>query len=127
MSKRTCDGCGRRVRIGGNRGNLWQFDTASPEGITLELTDGTEHFLCFACVDALPEEPTAAAVDSLPPREESTQSAAPLISPTGVTVGLVSAIVLALIGGVVLDDLTTGLMVGGALGAVIGLLVDRAR
>lgn len=69
MGKRTCDGCGRRVRVGGGIGDLWSFETGSTEGLTLELADGSEFFLCYDCIDRLPddEEVTADHVEALPP------------------------------------------------------------
>jgi hypothetical protein len=60
-----CDGCGREVRIAGGIANLWTLEGDSTGGLTLELADGSEHFLCFSCIERLPEEPTAADVDSL--------------------------------------------------------------
>ena len=33
-------------------------------GMTLEFDDGSEEFLCFDCIDALPDEPTKADVES---------------------------------------------------------------
>ncbi|WP_313692586.1 DUF7561 family protein [Halorarum halobium] len=56
MAKQACDGCGRRVRVGGGIGDLWSFETGSTDGLTLELADGTEHFLCYDCIDRLPED-----------------------------------------------------------------------
>jgi len=61
----SCEGCGREVRIAGGIGNLWTLDRADTGGLTLEFADGSEHFLCFDCVEALPEEPTAADVETL--------------------------------------------------------------
>lgn len=124
MSKQSCDGCSRRVYIGGGRGNLWRFDTASPEGITLELSDGSEHFLCFECVESLPEEPTADEVAALPERQNSTEVAPPVVSGLGVLIGIVGAVLFGVVGGLLLADTTTGIMVGGAIGVFLGLLVD---
>lgn len=50
----TSGPCGARekgVRIAGNIGDLWSFLTSSSSGVTLELVDGFEHFLCFDCVE----------------------------------------------------------------------------
>ncbi len=67
MSRKRCDGCGTAVRVGGGIGDFWTFESGSTGGVTLELTDGTEHFLCFDCIDRLPddEEITIADVESL--------------------------------------------------------------
>jgi len=62
-----CDVCGTEVRIAGGIGDLWSFAFESTQGMTLELVDGSEHFLCFDCIERLPEdgEPTAEDVASL--------------------------------------------------------------
>ncbi|WP_435123838.1 DUF7561 family protein [Halobaculum sp. D14] len=67
MAKRRCDGCGQRVRVGGGIGDLWSFESGSTRGLTLELRDGAERFLCYDCIDRLPDdEPvTADHVDAL--------------------------------------------------------------
>ena len=69
MSADPCDGCGQPVRIAGGMENLWVHDEGAAGGMTLEFPDGTEHFLCFACIEALPEEPTATDVEALDPEE----------------------------------------------------------
>lgn len=74
MTNEPCDGCGADVPIAGGVANLWSF-SGTTGGITLELADGSEHFLCFDCVSRLPDdrEPTAEDVAALPPagsREE---------------------------------------------------------
>jgi len=61
MSKRRCDACGRRVEVPGGVGDFWDFGSsreAGPGGLTLELRDGSEFFLCFECIAALPDDPT---------------------------------------------------------------------
>ncbi|MFB6174175.1 MAG: hypothetical protein ABEI39_05975 [Halobacteriales archaeon] len=65
MAKRTCEGCGREVSIAGGIANLWTFENDATGGLTLEFEDGSEHFLCFACVEELPDEPGAADVTAL--------------------------------------------------------------
>lgn len=60
-----CDGCDREVRIAGGITNLWTMEGDSTGGLTLELADGSEFFLCFDCIENLPEEPTAGDVESL--------------------------------------------------------------
>ena len=65
MAYDPCDGCGESVPIGGGISGMWSSDPRGTGGMTLELLDGSEHFLCFSCIDALPDEPTAADVADL--------------------------------------------------------------
>jgi hypothetical protein len=66
MASEPCDGCGKDVSIGGGIAGIWSTDAQTTGGMTLELIDGSEHFLCFDCIDRLPEEDiTAADVASL--------------------------------------------------------------
>ena len=67
MTKQPCDSCGVPVRIGGGIGDLWSFETGSSGGMTLELVDGSEFFLCFDCIERLPgeDEPTREDVEAL--------------------------------------------------------------
>jgi len=63
MGGDPCDGCGREVSIAGGIGDLWTLSATRTGGITLELADGTEHFLCFDCVEALPDDREVTAAD----------------------------------------------------------------
>lgn len=54
MASETCEGCGDAVKIGGGIANIWTFKHEPTGGMTLELIDGTEHFLCHDCIDRLP-------------------------------------------------------------------------
>jgi hypothetical protein len=67
MTTEPCDVCRRKVRIGGGIGDFWSFERGSSGGMTLELADGSEHFLCFDCIDRLPadREPTRTDVEGL--------------------------------------------------------------
>jgi len=67
MATRPCDGCGVDVTIAGGIANIWTQEATGTGGMTLELVDGTEHFLCFDCIDRLPddEDVTADHVDEL--------------------------------------------------------------
>lgn len=68
MTRSTCDGCGRAISVAGGVTNLWTFgdrDGSDGTAMTLELADGTTHTLCFACLEALPEDPSAADVEAL--------------------------------------------------------------
>jgi hypothetical protein len=72
MSSQHCDGCDKSVHIGGGIGDFWTFESGSTEGMGLELADGSEWFLCFECIDQLPEDRdvTAEDVESLEARAE---------------------------------------------------------
>lgn len=67
MSKEACEACGRDVHVAGGISGLFQTDHEPTDGMTLELADGTEHFLCMECIGRLPEdrEPTAEDVAAL--------------------------------------------------------------
>ena len=65
MASQPCDGCGESVRIAGGIANLWTLEKDTTGGLTLEFEDGSEHFLCFSCVEKLPDHPAAADVASL--------------------------------------------------------------
>lgn len=68
MGKRTCDACGTGVRISGGVGDFWDFGSLPKEasgGLTLELNDGSEFFLCFDCIERLPDDPTREDVAAL--------------------------------------------------------------
>ena len=62
MAKQTCDGCDARVSVGGGAETLWTSGE-SPGGISLTLADGSDHFLCFDCVERLPDDRDATAAD----------------------------------------------------------------
>jgi hypothetical protein len=63
MATEPCDGCGETVKIGGGIANLWIFDQEPTGGMTLELVDGSEHFLCYDCIDRLPDDREVVAED----------------------------------------------------------------
>ena len=65
MASSPCDGCGCDVRIAGGIANLWTFGGDDADGLTLELADGSDHLLCYDCIDRLPDDPTAADVAAL--------------------------------------------------------------
>ncbi|MFB6146068.1 MAG: hypothetical protein ABEJ08_00085 [Halobacteriaceae archaeon] len=65
MAGTRCDACGTEVRIAGGIAELWTGSHTTTGGMTLELADGTEHFLCFDCIEELPDEPTADDVEAL--------------------------------------------------------------
>jgi hypothetical protein len=63
MATEPCDGCGDTVKIGGGIANLWTFNHEPTGGMTLELVDGSEHFLCHDCIDRLPDDREVVAED----------------------------------------------------------------
>ncbi|WP_435155694.1 DUF7561 family protein [Haladaptatus sp. DFWS20] len=65
MATEKCDGCGEGVPIAGGIANLWNTSPQSSGGMTLEFEDGSEHFLCYACIDQLPDFPEAADVAAI--------------------------------------------------------------
>ncbi|MGM0398938.1 MAG: DUF7561 family protein [Halobacteriota archaeon] len=60
-----CAVCGRDVPIAGGIANFWTLDHTETGGMTLELADGTEHFLCFSCMESVPDDPTEADIEAL--------------------------------------------------------------
>lgn len=58
MTTEKCDGCGAGVPIAGGIANLWNTSPQSSGGMTLEFKDESEHFLCYACIEQLPDFPT---------------------------------------------------------------------
>lgn len=63
MASEPCDACGDDVPIGGGIGAMWSSNPRGTGGLTLEFSDGTEHFLCFDCIAELPDDPAAADVE----------------------------------------------------------------
>jgi NAD-dependent dihydropyrimidine dehydrogenase PreA subunit len=75
MGKRRCEGCGEAVTVAGGIASLWSGGTDATGGMTLEL-DGGDCFLCFDCVERLPDDRTITAddVQRLPPADEREES-----------------------------------------------------
>lgn len=68
MGQDSCDGCGRRVSVAGGVANIWTFgqkDGSEGTAMTLEFEDGSEHLLCYPCLEVLPDHPTAGDVENL--------------------------------------------------------------
>lgn len=65
MATEQCDACGREVPIAGGIANLWSFGGDETGGLTLELEDGSEFFLCFECIQTLPENPDRTDVEAI--------------------------------------------------------------
>jgi hypothetical protein len=63
MTTRQCDGCGDEVSIAGGIADIWTLESSTTDGMTLELADGTEHFLCFTCLERLPDDEEVTADD----------------------------------------------------------------
>ncbi len=64
MSGDPCDACETEVSIGGGIAGIWSSNRGTG-GMTLEFDDGSDFFLCFDCIEALPEEPSPADVAAL--------------------------------------------------------------
>jgi hypothetical protein len=58
-----CDGCGDPVNIGGGISDFWSVTSGPTGGMTLELVDGSEHFLCHDCLGRLPDDSDLTAED----------------------------------------------------------------
>lgn len=127
MTTEPCEACGQSVHIAGGVANLWELDAGHGGGMTLELEDGTERFLCFECVEALPEETTRADIDSLDrtagsdaePTEAYTvdESGVSAAIPAGLTVGAVVGAAV----GFVLGDVESAAWLGATVGVLVGL------
>jgi len=63
MARQPCDGCGKQVSIAGGIANIWTLEKDTTGGIDLELADGTDHFLCFECIERLPDDHDVTAED----------------------------------------------------------------
>lgn len=59
MSTEQCDACGAEVGVAGGISGMWNTSHEPSGGMTLDLDDGSEHFLCFDCIEQLPDHPTA--------------------------------------------------------------------
>ena len=60
-----CDACGREIEIAGGVANIWDSEPRQTGGLTLELADKSEYFLCYDCIERLPDDPTRADVDAI--------------------------------------------------------------
>lgn len=134
MSPDTCEGCGREVSVAGGIANVWSFGGRKTSAMTLELADGTEHYLCFDCVDELDDDPTEADVAALPerPRDEPVGSGTDGDQTPGSALGLwvvLGAVVGTAFGasasGPIEPYLTTGAAIGIGIALLIGKLRDR--
>lgn len=74
MASQPCDLCDESVTIGGGIAAIWSFAPEPTGGMTLEFPDGTEAFLCFSCIEDLPEDPTPADITAAIAEERSTRS-----------------------------------------------------
>lgn len=144
MTTDPCDGCERDVHIAGGIENLWDFGGGRGEGMTLELDDGSEHFLCFECIESLPESATLEDVTALEPRPdgerargtvtdavdderrraaEELEEAGSMAVPAGVTVGAIAGFAVGLAAG----DVRIGTGLGASAGLLVGFLWPRFR
>lgn len=65
MARESCDACGEDVTIAGGISGIWSSSPDSTGGMTLELVDESEHFLCFDCIEKLPDDPDESDVRAL--------------------------------------------------------------
>lgn len=65
MATEPCDACREDVTIAGGIANIWTMEQTPTSGMTLEFEDGSEHFLCFECIDQLPDYPEKTDVEEL--------------------------------------------------------------
>lgn len=66
MARERCANCGERFSVATGRENLWSFSGQSTGGLTLVLDGGEAYPLCFECLEALPDHPTANDIDRQP-------------------------------------------------------------
>lgn len=128
MAPEPCDGCGRRVSVAGGIANVWSFEGTHTDGLALELADGSEHFLCFDCVDDLPDEPTAGDVAALPDRPPGETVDGGHAEDTGVAhvgAGIAVGGGVGAAVGVATGDLEPWLATGAAVGVGVALLAER--
>lgn len=129
MTTEPCEGCGQAVHIAGGVANLWDREAGHGGGMTLELDDGSERFLCFDCLDALPESTTIADIEALDSDRESEDPDQPGANrevdesdvsaaiPTGLTLGAIAGAVIGFLTG----DVQSVAWVGAAIGVLVGL------
>lgn len=65
MKGNRCDGCGTDVPVAGGIAGIWGSAQTHTGGLTLEFDDGFSCFLCFTCLNELPDDPTKFDVQSL--------------------------------------------------------------
>ena len=65
MGADTCAACEEPVHIGGGIAGIWSFEQEPTGGMTLTFDDGTAYFVCFPCLDSLPDDPTRADLESI--------------------------------------------------------------
>ena len=63
MASQPCDGCGESVSIAGGIANIWTQESRPTEGIVLELGGAADPFLCYDCIDRLPDDREVTAAD----------------------------------------------------------------
>jgi hypothetical protein len=65
MGRDFCDGCNARITIAGGISNIWTTDSVHTQGITIELDDGSDHLLCYECIEQLPDNPSRSDIAEL--------------------------------------------------------------
>lgn len=121
MTADPCEGCGRNVHIAGGTENLWTQGGGQGGGMTLELDDGGEYFLCFQCVEDLPEDATSEDVDALEPYDPEDQPTDDTVGSAAVPTGLTVGALLGLAVSPIVGDTMLAASAGAGVGVLIGL------
>lgn len=65
MAYEVCEACEESVKIGGGISAIWSFEPDQTGGMALDFPSGFSAFLCFDCLDSLPEDATESDVQEL--------------------------------------------------------------
>lgn len=121
MTADPCEGCGRSVHIAGGTENLWTHSSGRGGGMTLELDDGNEYFLCFQCVEELPEDATSEDIDALEPYDPEDEPADDTVGSAAVPAGLTIGALLGLVASPFVGDTMLAASAGAGVGVLVGL------
>lgn len=125
MTSDPCEGCGRDVKIAGGTENVWDLGSGQGGGMTLELDDDTEYFLCFACVESLPEDATSEDVAALEAYDPDDQPQDDAVGGAAVPAGLTIGAVLGLAASPLIGDTMLSVSLGAGIGVLVGLAWPR--
>lgn len=70
MSRNRCEACGAGIAIGGGIAGIWSDSPERTSGMTLQFDDTREFFLCFECIESLPQDADESDVRNLVNRDE---------------------------------------------------------